>query len=300
MGNMLWVTLDIFLQICNTLMLSGMVGPKQWNRPMDAFRQLADLSGFGFASKRIAFPGCINEKATKCVVSFPGKYSELWDEAVSTVKAQDVNAVNAGAEAWSLACVFLTDAASGLGRHAENPHTPGKCWCHSIYGQIPPEAYLNIVEVRPDEIDTPACRQMLAFKRSDSDAMGQLFVIKSDQSDMEWQQQLAEAMQKAQQLCIEKDGRAPWGCQWFEEWNRNVDLAAKLEQELHVFYFEDRIGQGKLPWEQLCDEEAKETARQNSGLGASQTAEVAYLEKIGLRFVEHDIREFKAFMAKEA
>ena len=124
-----WLTFDLFLQICNTLALSGVVGPKQWNRPMDAFRQLADLSGFGFASKRIAFPGHINERATKCIVSFPGKYSELWDEAVSAVTSQ---AGKTGTDSWSLACVFLTDAASGLGQHAENLDTPGKCWCHSI------------------------------------------------------------------------------------------------------------------------------------------------------------------------
>ena len=213
-----WLTVDIFLQICNTLMLNGMVGPKQWNRPMDAFRQLADLSGFGFASKRIAFPGHINRTAAKCVVSFPGKYSELWDEAVSAVTSQ---AEIAGMERWSLACVFLTDADSGLGQHAENPDTPGKCWCHSIYGHVPAETYLSVVEVEPEHLDSQAHRQMVSFKRSDAEAMGQLLLIKSDQSDVEWQLQLAEATEKAQQLCFERGGRAPWGCQWFEEWKRN-------------------------------------------------------------------------------
>ena len=61
--------------------------------------------------------------------------------------------------------------------------------------------------------------------------------------------------------------------------------------------FAERKGQGKVPWDQLCDEAAKERARQNSGLGASQTAEVAYLERMGLTFVEQDIREIKAFIA---
>ena len=295
--NATWLTLDLFFQICNTLTLSGMVGPRQWNRPMDAFRELADLSGFGFASKRIAFPGHIHDKATKCVVSFPGKYSELWDKAVSAVTSQ---AGNTGTESWSLACVFLTDAASGLGQHAKNPDTPGKCWCHSIYGQVPAETYLNVVEVDPDHIDSPNNRQMLAFKRSDSAAMGQQLVIKSDQSDIEWQRELAEATEKAQQLCFAKDGRAPWGCQWFEEWKRNVDAAAKLGQELHVFYFEGRMGQGKVPWHQLCDEAAKTKARESGGLGASQTAEVAYLERMGLSFFEHDVRDFQAIIAAVA
>lgn len=41
------------------------------------------------------------------------------------------------------------------------------------------------------------------------------------------------------------------------------------------------MGCGKLPWEKLCDADAKDEARRNTGLGASQTAEVAYLEKLG-------------------
>ena len=291
-----WLTLDLFLQICNTLTLSGMIGPKQWNHPMDAFRQLADLSGFGFASKRVAFPGHINQKAAKCIVSFPGKYSELWDEAVSSVTTQ---AETTGKGAWSLACVFLTDAASGLGQHAENPEEPGKCWCHSLYGRVPASTYLSVAEVEPGQIDSPANRKMLAFKRRDAEAMGQLLVIKSDQSDIDWQKQLVEATKKAEDLCAAKDGRAPWGCQWFQEWKQNLDLAVDLKQELHVFYFEGRKGQGKLAWKQLPDDAAKERARQHSGLGASQTAEVAYLEKMGFRYVEHDIRDFQAFILAE-
>ena len=293
---MTWLTLDLFLQIFNTLTLSGMIGPKQWNHPMEAFRQLADLSGFGFASKRVAFPGHINQKAAKCIVSFPGKYSELWDEAVSSVTTQ---AETTGKGAWSLACVFLTDAASGLGQHAENPDEPGKCWCHNLYGRVPASTYLSVVEVEPGQIDSPANRQMLAFKRRDAQAMGQLLVVKSDQSDIEWQKQLVEATNKAEDLCSGKDGRAPWGCQWFQEWKQNLDLAVDLKQELHVFYFEGRKGQGKLAWKKLSDDSAKARARQHSGLGASQTAEVAYLERMGFSYVEHDIRDFQAFIAGE-
>ena len=72
------VTLDAGLQVLGTLLLSGMIGPKGWERPMEAFRKLAHLSGFGLASKRIAFPGKINAKTTECIVSFPGKYSAEW------------------------------------------------------------------------------------------------------------------------------------------------------------------------------------------------------------------------------
>ena len=41
---------------------------------------------------------------------------------------------------------------------------------------------------------------------------------------------------------------------------------------------EGKVGRGKMRWEELNDEEAKREAREDTGLGASQTAEVAYLE----------------------
>ena len=44
------------------------------------------------------------------------------------------------------------------------------------------------------------------------------------------------------------------------------------------------------------DPEVREKVRSYSGLGASQTAEVAYLDKEGLSYVEHDIREFEILM----
>ena len=112
------LTVDVTFQVFNVLLLSGMLGAIPLN--LEALQRLAELSGFGLASKRIAFPGQISDKAAHCIVSFPGKYSELWDTAVSSVTEKD---------AFSLACVFLTDAASGLGPpHAWQVLVPPKLW----------------------------------------------------------------------------------------------------------------------------------------------------------------------------
>ena len=135
------VSIDVGLQVLATLLLSGLIGPKGWDRPMEAFRRLGHLSGFGLASSRIAFPGKINARATQCIVSFPGKYSAQWDNAVANVQQF---------EDCSLACVFLTDKASGLGRHTDNPDTPGQCWCRMIYGELPAETYLSVVDLKDD------------------------------------------------------------------------------------------------------------------------------------------------------
>ena len=89
----------------NSLLLSGMLGWKEWARPLEAFHTLAEEAGLGLAFKRVAFEGAINPSAKHCIASFPGKYSELWDDAVEI--AQGNHSV------CSLACVFLTDTASG-------------------------------------------------------------------------------------------------------------------------------------------------------------------------------------------
>ena len=125
----------------------------------------------------------------------------------------------------------------------------------------------------------------------DAEAMGQVLLIKKGQCDKEWEQELAEALREAEVRCAANLGRAPWGCAWFEEWRRNVEKAVELQQVLHVFYIEGCKGKGKMLWDDLCDDDAKPEARRSTGLGACQTVEVAYLDKMGFTYVEHDITE---------
>ena len=283
-----WVTIDICLQVLNALLLSGMIGAQDFD--LKEFRRLAEVSGFGLASNRVAFPGKINPDAKDCIVSFPGKYSAEWDAAVQAAREET--------STCSLACVFLTDTASGLGQHATLPDKPEECWCHVIYGYHPASAYLSIVDVEELQLKEGETEAMvLAFKEKDAKAMGQCLLIKRSQTELEWQIELAEALVYAEQLCYKNKGRAPWGCMWFEAWRRKVEEAVRLKQKLHVFYFKDQCGKGKLAWNQLCDTRAKEAARKDTGLGASQTAEVAYLEKEGIAFEQHDISAFTKLIA---
>ena len=183
--------------------------------------------------------------------------------------------------------MFLTDASSGLGKHVGNPDTPGKCWYHQIYGAMQAFAYLSVVDLRTDR--GQSSQEILAFKRADAEAMGQRLLVREAEGDIEWELELAESLRDAEVRCTENQELAPW--------KRNVDRAAERRQVLHVFYFEGRKGKGKLRWELLQDEHARQEARKDSGLGASQTAEVAYLDKIGLSYLEHDIGTFAEFLA---
>ena len=77
--------------------------------------------------------------------------SPRWDQAVSSVQEE---------QTCSLACVFLTDSASGLGRHSDKPDTPGHCWCRRIYGKLPAETYLSVVDMK-DDTDGPMTQEKL-------------------------------------------------------------------------------------------------------------------------------------------
>ena len=142
-------------------------------------------------------------------------------------------------------------------------------------------------------------KHQLAFKRADAKAMGQHLIIKYPHTTfLEWQEEKATAKRRADELWRQNQGRAPWGCTWFHLWKENVDKAVEQHQPLHVFYFEGRVGAGKLSWEQLSDQEARRKARKCGGLGNSQTAEVAYLEKLDLPYVEQDVTDFNSFISE--
>eukprot|EP00438_Fugacium_kawagutii_P031194 Skav234754 [mRNA] locus=scaffold14:1047064:1048542:- [translate_table: standard] len=283
--------IDLTCQTCSSLLLGGMIGPANWSKPMDLFSTLAERHGLGLAAKRIAFPGKINLSVGGCIVSFPGKYSEEWDRAVAVASEQ---------ETCSLACVFLTDATSGLGRHVDNPESlNGDCYCKTLYGSVPLEAYVSEVDLTNP--DCPIDKEQLAFRKADAKAMGQMLLIKySHTTRLEWNEKKSQAMQKAHECWQQNQGRAPWGCAWFHLWKENVNVAVERNQSLHVFYFEGRVGAGKVSWDELGDEEIRKNARQGGGLGASQTAEVAYLDKLGLSYTEHDVMEFTSFIAHAA
>lgn len=101
----LFLTVDNCVVLASILILSGLVGPRD---TLDQEEVLAELQYMGRTQgKRIAFPGKLNSHSQHCIVSFPGKYAEEWDDAVRMVEIRST--------ACSLACVFLTDKASGLG-----------------------------------------------------------------------------------------------------------------------------------------------------------------------------------------
>jgi len=243
----------------------------------------AGASRFAIAtSKRIAYHGRItDERGGKCIASFPGKYAEKWEWAVSEKHSNSVG------------CVFLTDQASGLGQHVKDDDDPeAPCLCRRLYGKVMACSYMSVLD-KPNTKDAAEMHdygKMLAFKQADAKAMGQIFIEEAvyNTSD-EFEAARQKAKKDAARLCDENQHVAPWGCSWFDAWKENIMKAVELNQELIVYYFEGKTGRGKVPWHQLADLQVVQKAREGGGLGASQTAEVAWLDHMQFRYTERDV-----------
>lgn len=161
------LSVDTGLSMMCVLLLSGMVGPRIWAQTAeDAFRQLADLAGYALqTSKRVAFEGKINDGAKVCVCSFPGKSPSLWDVAVEIARCSPL---------ISLSCVFLTNVASGLGKHEPDPDNPGHCYCKTLYGSVSPVTYISFFEEDRDTMGVESYEDALKFRMDDAKAMGQI------------------------------------------------------------------------------------------------------------------------------
>jgi hypothetical protein len=285
------IILDIPLDAALALICAGLVGPVgDREAELCDVAELAqlrrdDLAGFSLASaKRVAYSGRINETAEVCVASLPGKFVDQWDAAVEEPETN---------LRVSLACVFLTDRESGLGVHAIDPDNLGNpCLCRQIYGRVPHAAYLSCFECNRDSMGDEPYVRARDFARADAEAMGLIFLERGYRSDRVWQQLKSEAMGRAETRCNENQGRAPWGCKWFEVWKRNMLDAVDRGQRLSAYYFPGCVGKGKVAWDDLANPDIVREARRESGLGASQTVEVAWMDLLVLKYDERDIAGF--------
>ncbi|CAJ1398938.1 unnamed protein product [Effrenium voratum] len=220
--------------------------------------------------KCIVFEGTVRaEHGYPCITSWPGKYATAWDRLVESARGGTTSA----------AVVFLPDGTRNYGKHCRIPQSEGlvgDCWCSPVYGE-----------------------------------------------------------------------KKPWGCLWWSLWIANVEKAVHAGADLHVYFFEQACGKGKVlnfdsagqenlrreainkrmssfeaseefqcsqeaGIDHLCSKKRYDSSSQHSrekqrlflqwlpaedrscleeseGLGNSQKAEVAWLERKGYPFTEVDI-----------
>ena len=286
----LTVTTDICFQVLNALLLSGMIGTQHFwlERVQTACRSFR--LWFGLEPYRIS-----GQDQTWC----EGLHRPAFRGSIVQSGTLPVQAAMEETSTCSLACVFSDRYGIRSRATCEdawlNQRSVGATW-FMVYH--PASAYLSVVDVKDLELkqgETEAT--VLAFKEKDAKAMGQCLLIKRCQTELEWQIEPCWGSRSCWGNFVTKNkGRAPWGCMWFEAWRQKVEEAVQLNQKVATFFTSKiNVAEGKLAWKQLCDTRAKEIARKDTGLGASQTAEVAYLEKEGIPFEEHDITAFTEF-----
>jgi hypothetical protein len=213
------------------------------------------------AKRNLLYEGSIQEeKGVPCIASFPWRFEDEWSEIVALGTEEDDGSV-------SVACVRpryqkkKKKKKKKSVQHVNDPAT-GRCYCESI--------------------GAAGSEHLWALRR---------------------------------------------GCAWFEDWKLNCYKARAYDQVFQVYYFPGQVGQGKVSWEDLPkhallrnkvlsawpkDDEtggpkklqpAEEAAylaglseEERStvvGLGGSQKAQVAWLDKHEIPYEELDVGEFK-------
>mmetsp|Transcript_109111 Transcript_109111/g.348325 ORF Transcript_109111/g.348325 Transcript_109111/m.348325 type:complete len:699 (-) Transcript_109111:259-2355(-) len=214
--------------------------------------------------------GVSDEDLCDCIASFPGRQGTAWD---ALVRSGDYK---------SVACVFLPDVQSGLGQHAPDPENPGKCYCHTIYGERDFRAlgYLRYMKRKHTKLEKQrVCHHAIATNAVVVDASAPEAV-------------LSEKKTEAEKRWLESGKVASWGCAWFHQWKLNIGKAVdEHSQQLVVVYLPGQKGRGKVEWNKLT---TFDDLWDGVGLGGSQKIEVAYLDRMrkehgnGYRYKELD------------
>ena len=109
------------LQTCWSPKREDWMEDRDWRRVWQkAHRRVLDRS--------IVFEGRVLEGRETCVCSWPGKYEEAWDTMVAASLLGDVSA----------AVVFLPEGTTHFGIHDQIPEEEGlegACWCTPLYGE---------------------------------------------------------------------------------------------------------------------------------------------------------------------
>ena len=198
-----------------------------------------------------SYLGKIEPDAKVCWVSFPGKFEGGWESLISTHHKD------------SVACVFLDDPQHGLGKHHfPDPNDPDRCRCAEIYGPRDEETFKYLKEVKE-----PCTEEEQAKLTARAKAMNVHIVFGEATEDDK---------KKAKELWRRHQKRAPWGCQWFEDWFQRVQSAVARNQRLKVVYFPGEVGRGKVAWKELPFADLWD----GKGCGGSQKAEIAKLDEM--------------------
>ena len=225
------------------------------------------------AQRTIVFLGEVLPGTGKCVCSWPGKYQSAWDALVTGSRSGDISA----------AVVFLPEGSKDFGSHdtiPEKEKLEGRCWCIPLYGERKPwgcrwwTKWIANIERAHEE---GAEMQVYFFKGMkgrgkvvDFSTAGKEHLrreaIQAKKRDFFQSQAFSNACDEG----IEGLSKDPRG-----------DSSSQYSREVQRLF---------LAW---LPEEERDFMEVSEGLGNSQKAEVAWLERKGYAYTEVEVDIFR-------
>lgn len=221
-------------------------------------------------AEEITYNGHIKPEAGVCWVSFPGKFKSGWDALVAE-KHED-----------SVACVFLCQAADGLGQHEKDPESKdGRCFCARIYGERDYKTFGYLHDIKKPRSKCTEKEIDMIYQKAT--AMNAAVVFADDSPDVKEQRK-----QVAQQLWEDSERAAAWGCRWYAVWLERVEEAVRRKQRLKVVFFPNEVEKGLVPMKDLPTSNLWD----GIGCGGSQKCEIATLKAKDWDYEGVDVSSF--------
>ncbi|CAE7230831.1 unnamed protein product, partial [Symbiodinium sp. CCMP2592] len=224
----------------------------------------------------IVFEGrVIRKHGQECVVSWPGKYSTAWDNLVGSAETGSTSA----------AVVFLPEGTPSYGKHCPIPDSEeldGSCWCFPIYGEEKPwgclwwDQWMKNVE---EAVSIGSELHVYFFTDSCGKGMVESFAT-AGQEHIRRDAIFKRVVEFEQSEKYTSAMAAGLGnlCQ-----KKRYDSSSQFSREKHRLFLE---------WLPADD---RDFLLKSEGLGNSQKAEVAWLQKRGYPYKEVDV---KAWLTK--
>ena len=230
--------------------------------------ELKKEGGLNLRDHTIVFEGKILP-GKPCVSSWPGKYVSAWDALVQKSRGGHLSA----------AVVFLPEGSRHFGIHDAIPtaeNLPGDCWCTPLYGEQKPWGcrwWTHWIKNIEEAVEKGAELQVYFFHNMKGKGTVENFSTAGDEhlrreqifrrkGEFKESQEFKSAVTAGlYELCLVKCG----------------DGSSQYSREEHRLF---------LAW---LDEEDREFLISSEGLGNSQKAEVAWLQRKGYAYTEVEV-----------
>ena len=268
---LLWLPVLLLLAFLITIFKSKKIENAYeavFERIFGEWQELQKEGGLTLTDRTIVFEGKILP-GKPCVSSWPGKYESAWDALVQKSRRGNLSA----------AVVFLPQGSRHFGIHDKIPpaeNLPGDCWCTPLYGEQKPWGcrwWTHWVQNIEEAVEKGAELEVYFFDKMKGKGKVENFAtagtehvrrerIFGRKGEFEKSQQFEGAVSSGlEELSKKKCG----------------DGSSQYSREEHRLF---------LAW---LGEEDREFLVSSEGLGNSQKAEVAWLQRKGYPFTEVEV-----------